>query len=75
MSHDPHHGSAPTPNEDLPLLTGRIGISRGVLGLVLLVILACIMQGSFVVSASSWGRVWPSIDSTKVPLPPANLQP
>lgn len=72
MSHAPHTESS---EAHLPPLAGRVGIARGVLGLVLLVILCAIMQGSFVVSASSWGRVWPSINSTKLPLPPANLQP
>lgn len=74
MSQDPHaHASTPTQLEHYP--AGRIGITRGVLGLVLLTILASIMQGSFVVSASSWGRVWPSMNSTKLDLPPMTLPP
>jgi len=72
VSHAPHTESSEA--HELPL-PGRVGIVRPVLGLVLVVILIAIMQGSFVVSAASWGRVWPSINSTKVPLPPPNYKP
>ena len=66
-----HHGE-----DELPYYpAGRIGITRGVLGLVLLTILAAIMQGAFVAAASPWGRVWPSMNSTTLTLPPANLPP
>lgn len=37
---------------------------------VVAAILCSVMQGSFVVSAAHWGRVWPATDSTKIQLPP-----
>ncbi len=57
------HGSVPPP-------PGVLGMPRFALIFVLCAVLVSIMQGSFVVSASHWNRVWPSIDSTKIPLPP-----
>jgi hypothetical protein len=66
-------GAHTTPDLDatqLPLPSGRLGMPRGALIFVLIAILCSIMQGSFVVSVSSWNRVWPSIDSTKIQLPP-----
>jgi hypothetical protein len=70
MSHDAHTAA----NGHPPLLPATTEISAGVKLLVLLGVLASIMQGSFVVSASGWGRVWPAADSAKVQLPPATLK-
>jgi len=57
-----------------PLLAASTEISGGVKFLVLLGVLASIMQGSFVVAASGFGRVWPSANSATVQLPPAKLK-
>jgi hypothetical protein len=64
------HSTSDLDATHLPPPSGRLGIPRGALIFVLIAILCSIMQGSFVVSASSWGRVWPSMDSTKIQLPP-----
>ena len=69
MSYDAHttgNGHAPVPTSS--------GIGAGVRLLVLLGILIGIVQGSFVVAASGFGRVWPAADSVKIKLPPAKLK-
>ncbi|HEY5341661.1 MAG TPA: hypothetical protein VIK27_11585 [Candidatus Aquilonibacter sp.] len=71
MSHAAH--SEVHPSSSVPVVVGRLGIGPGALLFLLIAILCSIMQGSFVVSSAHTGRVWPSIDSTKLPLPPANL--
>jgi hypothetical protein len=70
VSHAAH--SEVHPVSSAPLV-GRLGIGPGALLFLLIAILCSVMQGSFVVSAAHTGRVWPSMDSTKLPLPPANL--
>jgi hypothetical protein len=77
MSHGTHgpaahgaNGHGPDPH-----VVGKLGMSKGALLFVLVAILCSIMQGSFVVAASSWNRVWPSINSTKLDLPPMHLAP
>jgi len=74
VSHDAPHGSDHAQGSDhVRKPPGSIGITGGVLLLVLGAILLSIMQGSFVAGSSPWGRVWPSIDSTKIPLPPKTI--
>ncbi len=68
MSHGTHTTSDP---DDGPART--LPIPQRALLMVLVVILLAIMQGSFVAGSSAWGRVWPSIDSTKIQLPPTNF--
>jgi hypothetical protein len=66
VSHGPSdHATQPVSHD--------IGIPNFALFFVLVTICLSIMQGTFVVLASPWGRVWPSENSAKVPLPPANL--
>lgn len=69
MTHDTHstHGIS---DHGLPPLPASADIAWGVRLLVLGTILLSLMQGSFVVSSSHDMHVWPSIDSTKVVLPP-----
>lgn len=64
------HGTHTTPSTSLPPHPGRLGMPRFALIFVVAAILCSVMQGSFVVSAAHWGRVWPATDSTKIQLPP-----
>jgi hypothetical protein len=67
MSRDHLSASDPEPEwPDIPVTTGISTMTR--LLLVGSVVVAMLM-GSFVIISSDFGRVWPSIDSTKVPLP------
>ena len=68
MSHDAHAAHGAT--DDHPPLPASAGIAPGVRLLVLGGLLLAIMQGSFVAASSGTGRVWPSADSVRVPLPP-----
>ncbi|MBV8152665.1 MAG: hypothetical protein JOY59_13975 [Candidatus Eremiobacteraeota bacterium] len=52
------------------LLPASPDINWGVRLLIIAGILTSIMQGSFVVGSSGMMHVWPSIQSTKVDLPP-----
>jgi hypothetical protein len=65
MSHNPH-GATGQP-------AGTI--SMGVKVALVLGVMASIMQGMFVGLSSGYGRVWPSINSTRVQLPPTNFNP
>jgi hypothetical protein len=72
------HGSEMTAGHDhgavhLPHPPGRLGITRGVLFFVFIVIVISTIQGAFVIAAAPWGRVWPAADSAKIQLPPMNL--
>jgi hypothetical protein len=74
VSHDAHFATDPTDHQEETFPPGRIGITGGVLLFVLAAGLCSLMQGLFVSLASSpWAHVWPSISSTKIDLPPANL--
>ena len=72
MSQGAHHPTSGDYDRLPPARTtaGLGGIPAGAMLLVLAGILCSIMQGSFVASTAHWGRVWPSIDSTKIELPP-----
>lgn len=73
MIHD-SHGAAKAAGEQ-PLLPATASITNGVKLAIVAGVLCSIMQGMFVGMSSGFGRVWPSVASTKVPLPPANLSP
>jgi hypothetical protein len=72
VSHDAH--GAPGAADGHPPLAASAEIALGVKFLVFLGVLTSLMQGSFVVAASGFGRVWPAADSAKLPLPPAKLK-
>jgi hypothetical protein len=71
VSDDPHatHGAG----AGHPPLPATGGISFGVRLLVVGGVVLAIMQGSFVVGSSPFGRVWPAAASAKIELPPMNL--
>ena len=67
-SHATHGASAGDPP-----LPASAGISLGVRILVVGGVILAIMQGSFVVGSSPFGRVWPAAASAKIELPAMNL--
>jgi hypothetical protein len=72
MSDDAHaiHGAG----AGNPPLPASAGIAIGVRILVVGGVVLAIMQGSFVVGSSAFGRVWPAAASAKIELPPMNLK-
>ncbi len=66
-SHDSHgaHRERPLPASSATTL--------GVKLLVLAGLLASIMQGSFTVASSGFGRIWPAADVVKIQLPPSHF--
>ena len=49
------------------------GITMGVKVFIVFSLMLAMFQGALTVGLSPFGKVWPAEDSTKVPLPPANL--
>ena len=63
------HLSASDPEPEMPDIPVTTGISATTRLLLVGSVVVAMTMGSFVVISSDFGRVWPSIDSTKVPLP------
>ncbi len=67
-----HYDDAYHPEIDAPLPASS-GTTGGVKLLIVAGVLVSIMQGAFVASASTFGRVWPAADVVKIQLPPSNF--
>jgi hypothetical protein len=62
----PGHGVQPLP--------ATAHITFGVKLFVVAAVLASIFQGSLVEEMSTFGKIWPAADSTKIALPPMHLE-
>jgi hypothetical protein len=74
MSHGIHTPEDYAHDQTLPPLPNSPDIGNIGRFLVLLAICTSLMQGAFVVGSSHDMHVWPSINSTKVELPPFTPQ-
>jgi hypothetical protein len=61
------HGPQFVPN-DRPIPVSK-GLPRSMQMLLVIAVIVVFIMGSTVVISSNFGRVWPSADSAKVPLP------
>jgi hypothetical protein len=70
MSHAEHGG----PDFSVRPLPGTGHITFGVKLFVVGAVLASFFQGALVCEMSTFGKIWPAADSTKIALPPMNLE-
>lgn len=71
MRHDIHSGHD-VDDMSLPPMPSSAAIGAGGMAIVVLAICTSLMQGIFVTTSSHDMHVWPSVNSTKVELPPFN---
>jgi hypothetical protein len=71
MTHD-EHGAGP--DFSVKPVPGMGHITLGVKLFIVGAVLASIFQGSLVEEMSTFGKIWPAADSTKLALPPMHLE-